>query len=96
MKKWLTLGVLLISLIGVGAAIAQSQTVEAVVIGGGSAVIGDEGLSLDVTIGQAIVGSSSDGSVELTAGFGGNLVALNAGGLSPTTQMYYLPIILTQ
>lgn len=94
MKLRLILGVLLVGLLGIVPAAAQSLTVAPVIIGSSGAVIGDATLSLDVTIGQAIVATNSSGTIELTAGFGGGVAALDAGGVNPAAQ--YLPIILNQ
>jgi hypothetical protein len=89
-KKWMILGVLLVSLLLVGTALAQPPAIGWWVIGGGggSGAAGDT--SLDGTIGQWAVGSGTSGATQLGSGFwGGGSAAGPVGGI-------FLPVLLRQ
>jgi hypothetical protein len=90
-RKWMILAALLASLALTAIVVAapSSHSVDWWVIGGGggSGTAGDT--TLDGTIGQWMVGSSTSGSTQLGSGFwgGGELVY-------PPSHVIYLPLVL--
>jgi hypothetical protein len=88
-KKWMILGVLLVSLLFAGTALAQGS-IDWWVIGGGggSGTAGDT--SLDGTIGQWAVGGGTSGATQLGSGFWGG------GGAEGPVGGIFLPVLLRQ
>jgi hypothetical protein len=88
-RKWMILGVLFVSLLLVGTALAQGSMDWWVIgAGGGSGTVGDT--SLDGTIGQWAVGSGTSGTTQLGSGFWGG------GGAEGPVGGVFLPVLLRQ
>jgi hypothetical protein len=89
-KKWMILGVLLVSLLFAGTALAQPPSIGWWVIsgGGGSGTAGDT--SLDGTIGQWAVGSGTSGTTQVGSGFWGG------GNAEGPLEGIFLPVLLRQ
>jgi hypothetical protein len=69
-KRWMILSVLVVSLLLTGVAVAANgHSIDWWTIGGGGGSDATGGTTLDGTVGQAVVGTDSNGAHELCAGF---------------------------
>lgn len=93
-KKWMILGALLVGLFLAGVALLANGTpsISWWVIGGGGGSDTVGSISLDGTIGQWVVGSSTSGTRQLGSGFCGGGGAARASGQYPI----FSPVLLRQ
>jgi hypothetical protein len=92
-SNWV-LAALIVSLLFVGTALAQSTpSIECSVIAAGDGSGSAGNTSLEGTIGQWMVGSGTDGTTQLNSGFGALLVEDDICGTSAISGIY-LPLIL--
>ena len=69
-KKWIISGVLAVSLLSAGVPLTQgTPSVDWWVVGGGGGSATVDGVSLNGTIGQWMVGSGEAGATQLNSGF---------------------------